>query len=108
LQPFHPAVRLGRGSPCLDEAALSHLERRQRLGEEGVHVGEVAGADLLDDLPPNDEMETDELEHRSIVLERLTAELVGGNETSLAGRIDVRAQGLRIPRGERVGLIEER
>jgi hypothetical protein len=100
-------VRVGRGSSCVDEAALSHLERRQRLGEEGVHVGEVPDSDLVDDPPPNDEMQTDELEHRTIVLERLAAELVCGNETGLAGFIDVRAESLRISRGERVGLIGE-
>jgi hypothetical protein len=98
-------VRIGRGAPRLDDAALSYLERRQRLGEEGVRVGEAAGTELLDDASPNGEVETDELQHRSFTLERLTTELVGRDETGLARFIDVRAQRLRIPLGKRVGLI---
>jgi hypothetical protein len=100
-------VRIGYGAPRLDDAALSDLERRQRLREEAVHVGEVAGTGLLDDAAPNDEVETDELQHRSFALERLATELVGRDETGLAGFIDVCAQRLRIPLGKRVGLIGE-
>jgi hypothetical protein len=98
-------VRVGGGSPGLDDAALRDLERRQRLGEEGVHVGEAAGTDLLDDASPYCEVETDELQHRSIVLERLPAELVRRHETVVAGLVDVGAQCPRIVLGERVGLI---
>jgi hypothetical protein len=67
----------------------------------------VAGADLLDDASPCCEVETDELQHRSIALERLPAELIRRHETALAGLVDVRAQRPRIVLGERVGLIGE-
>jgi hypothetical protein len=65
----------------------------------------VTGADRVDDAPTSIEVKADELEHRSTVLERLAAQLVGGNETVLTGVVDMRAQSIRIAAGERGELI---
>ena len=92
---------LARGKPeRLDDAALSYLERRQRLGEEGVHVGEAADAIFLDDA--RERRGGDRRAAVSIVtLERLQTELGGRDETSVFAKSIDGKQRLRVRRAIR-------
>src|SRR5215218_4136512 len=95
-QQLDALAGVGGGALGLDVAALGDLERGERLSQERVDVVEAVEAADVERRAPGTEVDAHEVEHRQLLDERPSSQLIGGLQPALTRGGHVRGEDRRV------------